>query len=112
MFTYSDCLSNGVDVINGNGYVDTDPVQAHQVTIATADDSRVRLRNRSTCFELQIVCVCSCDRLRYQFSPPVVASVRADLDVTALSPSANGHISSFAVDNDKRKCGKMRQVWD
>ena len=37
-FTYGDCICNGVDMIDGNEYVDTDPVQAHQVTLATADD--------------------------------------------------------------------------
>ena len=28
--------------------------------------------------------------------------------MTVLSPSANGHILSFAVDSDKRMCGKVR----
>lgn len=97
-FTYGDYLFNGV--------------QAHQVTIATADDcAECAYAIAITCFDLRFVCVCSCDRFEYAFPPSVVTCVRTDLDMTVSSPCANEHILSFAVDSDKRMCGKVR-VWD
>lgn len=106
-FTYGDYLFNGVDLSNRNESVDTELVQAHQVTIATADDcAECAYAIAITRLDLRFVCVCSCDRFEYVFPPSVVTCVRTDLDMTVLSPSANEHILSFAVDSDKRMCGK------